>query len=102
MLVVRAIFDVLSRQTANDVSVDDVKTIRRTYFQFLHALVTNNVAQVILCQGSETRLSLNLYHAKKKPLFVFLPIFVCLFMHNMCFRLFFLLELKFDDKGVFV
>jgi len=51
MLVVRAIFDVLSRQTANDVSVDDVKTIRRTYFQFLHALVTNNVAQVVLCQG---------------------------------------------------
>ena len=51
MLVVRAIFDVLSRQSVSDISIDDVKTIRRSYFQFLHALVANNVAQVILTQG---------------------------------------------------
>ena len=52
MLVVRAIFDVLSRQNANEaLAQDDVKTIRRTYFQFLHALVSNNVGDVILQQG---------------------------------------------------
>ena len=52
MLVVRAIFDVLSRQNASGVtSDDDIKAIRRTYFQFLHSLVTNNVTQVILRQG---------------------------------------------------
>jgi len=58
MLVVRAVFELLSRHTGDAASRndDDAKTIRRTYFQFLHALVTNGVANVILGQGIRTRL----------------------------------------------
>ncbi|CAK8681357.1 exportin-T-like [Clavelina lepadiformis] len=55
MLVVRAVFDVLARNS-DDVtsqSDDDMKTIRRTYFQFLFALVSNGVAAVILRQAQQ-------------------------------------------------
>nr|CAB3267799.1 exportin-T [Phallusia mammillata] len=63
MLVVRAVFELLSIHNGDAVATssdDDARMIRRTYFQFLFALVSNGVAGVILRQApSDTEMVLS-------------------------------------------
>lgn len=46
MPVVKTVFKILSE----DRESEDAKTVRRTYFQFIHAIVSNNLSDVILSQ----------------------------------------------------
>nr|XP_039263647.1 LOW QUALITY PROTEIN: exportin-T-like [Styela clava] len=48
MPVVRTVFQILSEEQGE--LSEDAKTVRRTYFQFIHAIVSNNLAEVILKQ----------------------------------------------------